>query len=127
MRTDRSTQPREQRHDPYVKEAYMSIIRVADDLPEKNFTIVRNAAIQDNHLSLRARGLLVYLLSLPPGWTTSTERLASTMPEGRDAIRRVMTELEVAGYVKRTRARDEGGRWAHTSWVSSVPSVPTVA
>lgn len=71
-----------------------------------NFTIMSNNWARDGRLSLRARGLLVQLLSHRPGWEVSTASLVRDNPEGRDAIRKAIRELEKFGYLKRTQLRD---------------------
>lgn len=73
---------------------------------DRDFTIVRNAWARDGRLSLRARGLLVQLLSHRPGWEVSTASLVRDNPEGRDAIRKTIRELETFGYLKRIQMRD---------------------
>lgn len=76
---------------------------------DRDFTMVRNAWARDGRLSLRARGLLVQLLSHRPGWEVTTESLMRDNPEGRDSIRGAVKELEKMGYLKRSRRR-EGNR-----------------
>jgi hypothetical protein len=79
--------------------------------PDGHFTILGNEVLRDTELSLKARGLLAMLLSFPPGWRTSSERIAATGPDGRDAIRTALRELEQRGYVVRRKVQDELGRW----------------
>ncbi|MDF2712231.1 MAG: hypothetical protein K0R62_7883 [Nonomuraea muscovyensis] len=79
--------------------------RVAD-----NFALIANGALRKSTLSFRARGLMAYLLSLPPGWKTSIRQLAEQGTEGRDAIATALNELIEAGYVTRTGVR-KGGRF----------------
>ncbi|MHC3367673.1 hypothetical protein AAI421_12135 [Rhodococcus aetherivorans] len=53
-----------------------------------NFTILSNAAINDERLSFRARGVLIWLLSEPDDWRTRSDSIAGHSPkDGRDAIR----------------------------------------
>jgi hypothetical protein len=79
--------------------------------------VLQRAALQDPHLSYRAVGILVAVLSRPLDWRTSAEQLARERPgaEGRDAIRTALRELETAGYLVRTRSRDDLGR-IRTGW-----------
>lgn len=88
---------------------------------KRNFTTVPNDVIENAALSFRARGLLIYMLSRPDGWTTSAERLVSAAVEGRDAIRTALTEIETAGYLHRIKSRD-GGRFTSTWELSDTPS-----
>ena len=81
--------------------------------PETNWTVIRNEVINDDRLSFKATGVLVYILSKPDHWQTSTAHLATVKKEGLDAIRTAMTELERAGYVKRRRYQDTLGRWKY--------------
>lgn len=74
------------------------------------FTVVDNAVIRDADLTWRATGLLVYLLSLPQGWKVNTRDLARRKTDGETAVRSTMTELETAGYVRRTTIRDDRGQ-----------------
>lgn len=80
------------------------------------FTILDNDVIQDDVLSFRALGLLVYILSKPDHWTISAEQLADSHEEGRDAVRAALRALEDARYIRRERTQDERGRW-HTHTV----------
>jgi len=77
--------------------------------PTGNFTVLHNKTIQDSRLSFKARGILAYLLSLPDNWRTSSEELARRAPDGRDAIRSGLRELETFGYLRRTKHRDDLG------------------
>ncbi|MGA1556911.1 MAG: helix-turn-helix domain-containing protein [Ilumatobacteraceae bacterium] len=81
------------------------------------FTVLPNAVIDDHHLSWKARGLLCYLLAKPDGWRTSAGRLARTGPDGRDAVRSGLAELEERGYLLRRREQDASGRWSTVTWV----------
>lgn len=66
--------------------------------------------INDNRLSLRARGLMTLLLADPERSRTA-EDIARTVPEGRDAIRTALRELEEAGHLIRRRVQGPDGRW----------------
>lgn len=79
---------------------------IAADVIGRNFTQVFNAAARDKRLSRRARGLLVELLSHSDGYGVSVEGLVKLGPEGRDAIRSAIAELEKYGYLIRDRERD---------------------
>lgn len=79
-----------------------------------HFTILQNAVLNDERLSFRARGILVFLLSKPADWRTRSESIAAMSPrEGREAVRTAMRELEEYGYLVREKFQDERGRW-HT-------------
>lgn len=84
--------------------------------PTGGFTIIDNDVLQDEVLTFRALGLLVYILSKPDHWTISSEQLSSVHGEGRDAVRTSLLELETARYIRRERVQDDRGRW-HTHTV----------
>ncbi len=88
----------------------MTIIR--QPRPTANYTIVDNLTIRDTRLSWAARGILIYLLSMPDNWRTSADRLATCGPNGRTYIQSALTELEAVGYVRRKKTQDERGRWS---------------
>lgn len=85
------------------------------------FTVVDRATIRDKRLSYRAMGVLVALLDAPEGASVNSEQLSLLRPEGRDAIRAALRELEECGYLHRTRERSEGGRMVTVSIVSERP------
>ena len=66
-----------------------------------NFSILDNAILQDGGLSLEARGLYAYMVSLPNDWQFSYDRLAKANNVGLRVIRRVIAELENAKLLKR--------------------------
>ena len=75
-----------------------------------NFTIVPNKSINDDGLSLRSKGLLLYLLSKPDNWNVNLVHLASVCNEGKSAIRVSLNELIEKGYIKREQLRDDTGK-----------------
>jgi hypothetical protein len=91
-----------------------------------NFTVIPNQILNDSRLSLRAKGLLVYILSKPDHWRTSTAHLASIGPEGRQAIQSTLRELEHTGYVVRRRYQDpQTGQWRYDTLVFDCPHLGT--
>ena len=81
---------------------------------KNNFTQIDNFVIQkESDISWRALGLLTYLVSLPPDWSITIEKLGKVRVEGRDAVRTAMNELVTAGYVvRRGRKKLEDGKLA---------------
>jgi hypothetical protein len=69
-------------------------------------------AVNDSRLSFRARGVLAWLLDKPDGWRAAADQIANGAPEGRDAIRTVLRELEECGYLVRRKHRSSTGTWA---------------
>ena len=75
----------------------------------KDYTVMSNHHLRNKTLSLKAKGLLSQMLSLPDDWDYTLKGLAAINKESVDAIRTAIWELEDAGYVVRTRVRDERG------------------
>jgi hypothetical protein len=86
------------------------IIRAAR--PHQNYTVVHNELIEDQSLTWKARGILVYLLSKPDHWRTTSAHLASQSPEGIYAVRAGLQQLERAGYIRRIRKQNSRGQWS---------------
>ena len=84
----------------------MSVFRVEKN---KGYTVMSNHHLRNHALSLKAKGLLSQMLSLPEDWDYTLQGLAQTNKESIDAIREAVRELERAGYIKRSRERDERG------------------
>jgi len=97
----------------------MSIYRAPR--PESNWTQIRNGIIEDHRLTFKATAVLIYILSKPDNWRTSTRHLSTVKKEGIDAVRTAMTELECAGYVQRRRYQDESGKWQYDTLVYDIP------
>lgn len=76
----------------------------------KNYTVMPNYHLQDRNISLKAKGLLSYMLSLPDCWEYSISGLAAICKEGPDCIRATIKELEERGYITRERKRLENGQ-----------------
>ena len=81
---------------------------------ERDFTIINNQIFRDRSLTLKAKGLLCTMLSLPEDWNYSVKGLCAITREGYDGIAATIRELENSGYVIRTQLRDESGRMAGT-------------
>lgn len=83
----------------------------------RDYTVMSNFHLKDMNLSLKAKGLLSMMLSLPETWNYTTRGLAAICKEGVDAIGSAVRELEGAGYIVRRLLRGEGGRIADTEYV----------
>ena len=92
----------------------MAVFRVERN---QNYTVMSNYHLRDKNLSLKAKGLLSQMLSLPEDWDYTLAGLARINCEGRDAIRAAVGELEKAGYVTRSRVRNEKGHLQGTEYV----------
>lgn len=87
----------------------MSVFRVEKN---KNYTVMANYHLRDENLSLKARGLLSMILSLPDDWDYSLAGLVKISKDGLTAVRAALHELEDNGYIHRERQRDPHGRLA---------------
>lgn len=92
--------------------------------PEKHYTVLGNDIIRDQRLSWRARGILIYLLSMPENWKTTASWLTANGQEGRDAVRIALSELETVGYLQRRKHQDDRGRWSTATYVYDCPQNP---
>ena len=84
----------------------MSVFRVEKN---KGYTVMSNHHLRNHTLSLKAKGLLSQMLSLPEDWDYTLKGLAQINRESIDAIREAVRELEQAGYITRSRERDARG------------------
>ena len=75
----------------------------------KNFTVMCNPHFKNKNLSLKAKGLLSLMLSLPEDWNYNMQSLASLSWDGIDSVRSAIKELEYYGYVERNMIRNEYG------------------
>ena len=85
----------------------MAVFRVEKT---KDFTVMSNYHLRDVELSLKAKGLLSLMLSLPEDWDYTTKGLACICKDGVDSITSALKELENHGYLTRARTRYENGR-----------------
>lgn len=85
----------------------MAVFRVEKT---KDFTIMSNHHLRNVALSLKAKGLLSLMLSLPENWDYTTKGLARICKDGVDSIGAAIKELEKHGYLTRQRIRDSHGR-----------------
>ncbi len=98
----------------------MTTIRVAR---RARYAAVDRRTINDGRLSFRARGVLVWLLDKPDGFTISRDALASAGPEGHHVVRQVLAELRTCGYLVRSQTRLPSGRFTTESVLYEVPPV----
>lgn len=75
----------------------------------KNFTVMSNHHFKNKDLSLKAKGLLSLMLSLPEDWNNNMRGLVSLSRDGIDSVRSAIKELEHYGYVERNIIRNESG------------------
>ncbi|MFB7185216.1 hypothetical protein ACFCZT_07830 [Streptomyces sp. NPDC056230] len=96
-------------------------MRVHRTTHKEHFTVMPNSILRHPRLSLTARGLLGTLLSLPDGSEETVESLSGKVEEGRERVRKAMTQLETEGFIRRVRRQREGGLWSTVLHVSDVP------
>ena len=83
----------------------------------QNYTVMSNYHLRDRRLSLKAKGLLSLMLSLPEDWDYTLSGLARISLEGKDAIRAAVVELEQAGYVQRRQTTDKAGKFSSNEYI----------
>jgi hypothetical protein len=87
----------------------------------RRWTAVDRRTINDERLSFRARGVLLWLLDKPNDWQWTSTTIAEEGVEGRDAVRTALGELESCGYIARRREQGKDGRWFTEVWVYERP------
>ena len=83
----------------------------------KNFTVMSNHHFKNKNLTLKAKGLLSLMLSLPDDWNYNMQGLATLSRDGIDSVRSAIRELEHHGYVERHRLRNEYGFYGDTEYI----------
>jgi hypothetical protein len=83
----------------------------------KDYTVMSNHHLRNRELTLKAKGLLSQMLSLPDEWDFTLAGLAAINRESIDAIRTAVWELERAGYIERRQGRDAKGKMAPIEYV----------
>lgn len=87
----------------------MAVFRVEKN---KGYTVMSNHHLRNKNLTLKAKGLLSQMLSLPEDWDYTLKGLSYINRESIDAIRTAVWELEKAGYIRREQGRDAKGKMA---------------
>ena len=83
----------------------------------RDYTVMSNHHLRNAGLSLKSKGLLSMMLSLPEDWNYTTRGLAKICKEGTDSIGSALKELERAGYIIRNRLRDSKGKIVDVEYV----------
>lgn len=96
----------------------MSVMRIHKN---RDFTIVSNTHLRDKRISLKAKGLLTLMLSLPENWDYSVNGLACICKEGKTAIQSTLEELEQSGYLSRRKERNSRGQFECVYDIFEVP------
>lgn len=87
----------------------MAVIRVNKTV---DYTVMSNTHFKEKEMSLKAKGLLSLMLSLPDDWDYSIMGLVQLSKDGKDSVMNTLAELEELGYLVRTQTTDERGRFA---------------
>ena len=90
----------------------------------RDYTVMANHHLRNKALSLKAKGLLSLMLSLPEDWDYTTKGLSMICKDGVDSICSTVKELEKAGYVQRRRIRDAHGRLTEVEYTILEKPVP---
>ena len=85
------------------------------------YTVMSTYHLRDSRLSLKAKGLLSMMLSLPKNWDYSINGLTVISGEGRDSIKTILNELKKAEYIKIDKLRNELGHWMYKYSVYYLP------
>src|SRR5699024_1022578 len=85
-------------------------------IKNNNYTVMCNHHLQNEHLSLKAMGLMSKLLSLPDDWNFSVRGIAAICKDGYESVRTAFLELEKEGYIVRRRIRDSRGHIVRTEY-----------
>lgn len=100
----------------------MAVFRVERN---KGYTVMSNHHLRNKELTLKAKGLLSQMLSLPEDWDYTLAGLSFINRESIDAIRTAVWELEKAGYITRQQGRDEKGKMAAIEYtIFEQPQIP---
>ena len=100
----------------------MAVFRVEKT---NDYTVMANHHLRNHALSLKAKGLMSQMLSLPEDWDYTLSGLAEINRESKDAIRAAVQELEQAGYIQRRQTQDKGGKFAGNEYViREIPCPP---
>jgi len=92
----------------------MAVFRVEKN---KGYTVMSNHHLRNRELTLKAKGLLSQILSLPEDWNYTLAGLAHINRENLTAIRTAVQELEAAGYIQRRQTRDSGGKMSGNEYI----------
>lgn len=85
----------------------MNAGRIFKAKQSKRFTVIPNDVLEDKELSLKAIGLLCFLLKLPEDWNVHKSRLHTMVKDGRDSVMSAFEELQDRGYVRVEKVRNE--------------------
>ena len=91
-----------------------------------NFVVMSNHHLRNRELSLKSKGLLSLILSLPPDWNYSLSGLCAICKESQTAMRSALKELEKYGYLIRNRRKNALGQFEYEYIVYEIPHTENV-
>lgn len=103
-----------------MSEHVKTIYRV---IKNRNFTQISNDILHNPKLTMKAKGLMCIMLSLPDTWDFHRDHLVTLSADGKDSLKAAIKELQIAGHLSISNERDERGRI--TQWVMEVHEIPT--
>ena len=96
----------------------MSNDTILRKIKSKNYTVVDNGYLDNQKLSLKAKGLMTYLLRLPDDWHFNKVHLSKQSTDGMDSLESGLVELENAGHlIRKKQEKDDKGRFNRAEWM----------
>lgn len=83
---------------------------------KSNYTTIDNNIFKNKNLSLKAKGLLTTMLSLPDEWDYTVNGLCSILKDGKSSIQSALKELEENGYLVRVQTKDKSGKFSSADY-----------
>lgn len=96
----------------------MSVFKIEKN---NNYTIMSNYHLRDRNLSYKAKGLLLFMLSLPEDWDYSLTGLCSISKESKDGIRSILKELQEHHYIEIEKVRGDKGYFEYNYLIYEIP------
>lgn len=97
------------------------MVRIQKKLNDK-YTALDNTIVKDSRLHWKTRGVFTYLWSLPSNWEFYVSEIAEHAPDGEEALRTALKELEQFGYLERKNKKNKAGKISGLEWIlSDVP------
>lgn len=86
-----------------------------------NYTKIDNKYLEDKNISLKAKGLLTLMSSLPDGWNFNINGLCLICKESKDAVNNAIKELKENHYVEIEKTYDDNGRFIYEYYIYENP------
>lgn len=102
----------------------MAEVRICRNDSPGSFSRISSYAMQDMSLTMKARGLFAFMMSLPDGWDGTAAGLADICIEGETAINSMLKELEQHGYLAREKKypnETESGKIEYAYFIYDIP------